>query len=52
VVTAVGDVLNLTYYTVDYIVTRITRKTSCKERGFHENYTLKFNISFNKEIRQ
>ena len=48
VVMAVGDNLNLTYCTVHYMVTHITRKTSCKERGFHENYTLKFNISFNK----
>ena len=48
VVIAVGDNLNLTYCTVQYMVTHITRKTSCKEWGFHKNYTLKFNISFNK----
>lgn len=48
VVTPVGDNLNLTYCTVDYMVTHITRKTSCKERGFHEICTLKFNISNNK----
>jgi hypothetical protein len=34
---------NLTY-TVHYMVAHITRKTSGKERGFHENYTLKFNL--------